>query len=450
MRVHLKDYRSLLITYLKPQLSRVGMLALLLCGDIVLQLVNPQLLRMFIDGVSSAGVQTALLGIAFLFILVALLQQCVKVFVTYLSEQVSWSATNALRVDLALHLVRLDLSFHKQHTPGELLERVDGDVTTLANFFSQFVVRILGNLLLLLGVLTVLLFQDWRAGLALITFSLLALLAIASVRNVATKHWTTFRQTSADLYGFLEERLTGTEDIRSSGARSYVLHRLYTYTRARFRAALRARVTSIITWSMPMLSTIVGTIVAFLLIAWLYRGGSMTLGMAFVIYYYTQLIFQPIQALSDQLNDFQTASAGMVRIRELFQLQSQLTDGPGVTFRSGPLALEFDAVSFGYGEEKMVIEDLSFHLEPGQILGLLGRTGSGKTTLTRLLFRLYDPDKGTILLDGHSLHLAQRGQLCQHIGMVTQDVQLFHASVRDNLTFFDKSIDDTRILHALD
>lgn len=450
MHNHVKDYRSLLITYLKPQLPRVGTLALLLCGDIVLQLLNPQLLRMFIDGVSSAVMQTNLLGIALVFILVALLQQGVKIIETYLGEQVSWTATNALRVDLALHLVRLDLSFHKLHTPGELLERVDGDVTTLANFFSQFVIRILGNLLLLLGVLIVLLFQDWRAGLVLFAFSLLAVFAIHSVRNISTRHWKAFRQASADLYGFLEERLTGTEDIRSSGARSYVINRLYTYTRARFQVAFRARMISMIPWSMPILSTIVGTIVAFLMIAWLYSRGSMTLGMAFVIYYYTQLVFQPIQALSDQLNDFQTASAGMVRIRELFQLQSQLTDGPGVTFQSGPLSLEFEHVSFGYGEEKMVIEDISFRLEPGHVLGLLGRTGSGKTTLTRLLFRLYDPDKGTIYLDGHDLRLAQRSELCQRIGMVTQDVQLFHASVRDNLTFFNKSIEDTRILQALE
>jgi len=450
MRIQLKDYRSLLLTYLKPQISRAWLLALLLCGDIALQLINPQLLRIFIDSVTSTSIPATLLGVALLFMLVALLQQFVKIAVTYLSELVSWTATNALRVDLTLHLVRLDLSFHKHHTPGELIERVDGDVTNLANFFSQFVVRIFGNLLLLLGVLIVLAFQDWRACLILTAFTLVALLAMNSVRNVATKHWKAFRQTSADLYGFLEERLTGTEDIRSSGAQPYVLRRLYTYTRERFFSARRARIASVITWSMPIMSTVVGTLVSFLLIAWLYRSASMSLGMAFLIYYYTQLIFQPINSLTEQLDDFQKASAGVVRIHELLQFKAQLQDGPGISFPPGPLAIEFDAVSFGYGEEEMVVEDLSFRLEPGQVLGLLGRTGSGKTTITRLLFRLYDPDQGSIRLGEHDLRQACQQDLCNSIGMVTQDVQLFHATVRDNLTFFDQAIADSRILHALE
>ena len=139
-----------------------------------------------------------------------------------------------------------------------------------------------------------------------------------------------------------------------------------------------------------------------------------------------------------------------MRITELFQEKSQLEDGSGVSFPPGPLSVQFEGVSFGYGEEEMVIEDLSFALQPGQILGLLGRTGSGKTTLTRLLFRLYDPACGRILLGGHELPQARRSDLRHMIGMVTQDVQLFHATVRDNLTLFDKSIEDTRILHALE
>lgn len=447
--MHLQEYRTLLVQYLKPVARLVWILALLLCFDTALQLVNPQLLRIFIDAVTISGFQMGLLLIAGLFMLVALLQQVIKIAATYYSQRVGWSATNALRSDLALHLVRLDLSFHKLHTPGELIERVDGDVNDLTNFFSQFVIRILGNLLLLVGVLVVLTIQDWRAGVTLTVFAVIALLAMSCVRNVATKYWKAFRQSSAELFGFLEERLTGTEDIRSSGAQAYVLRRLYSHTRQRFLTARRARVTSVIIWGTSIMSFIMGTIVAFALIALLYNAGSMTLGMAFLIYYYTQLIFQPIQALSDQLNDFQKASAGLSRIRELLQVKSELKDGPGVDFAEGALSVEFDHVSFGYGEEEMVLKDVSFRLEPGEVLGLLGRTGSGKTTITRLLFRLYDPATGTIRLGGHDLRAAKRSDLRQTVGMVTQDVQLFHASVRDNLTFFDDSIEDSRIMQVL-
>jgi ATP-binding cassette subfamily B protein len=450
MHIPLGEYRQLLVTYLAPQRRRVALLTLCLLGGIGLQLLNPQLLRAFIDAVTSPHVPSFLVQIALLFIGVALVQQLVTIVATYLSERVGWTATNALRVDLALHLLRLDLSFHKEYTPGALIERVDGDVTALANFFSQFVIRIFGNLLLLVGILIVLMWIDWRVSLALILFAVIVLFALLAVRNIATPHWKAFREASANLYGFLEERLTGTEDIRSNGAQSYMLRRLFTHTRERLRTAWRARLIGAVPWGLPILFFAGGNLLAFVLAAWLYRAGAMTLGTAFIIYYYTLLIYQPIMGIMQEIEDFQLASAGLVRIRELLQAKSKLEDGPGVTFPIGPLAVEFEDVNFGYGEEEMVIKDLSFRIEPGKVLGLLGRTGSGKTSLTRLIFRLYDPATGIVRLGEQDLRFAAIIDLRKRIGMVTQDVQLFHATVRDNLTFFEKSISDEHILQVLE
>jgi ATP-binding cassette, subfamily B, bacterial len=449
VHIHLKDYRQLLATYLKPQLSRVVLLTLLLFGDIALQLVNPQLLRLFIDTITFSGPQGVLLPIALLFIGVALAQQGVKVWAAYVSERVGWIATNALRIDLTLHLLRLDLSFHKLHTPGELIERVDGDISTLATFFSQFVIQVLGNLLLLIGIILVLSFQDWRAALALGISTLLLLVAVNALRNISIPHWNIFRQSSAELYGFLEERISGTEDIRSSGAQAYMLRRLYHYTRTRLRTGRKARIISTIPWNVPNFMFALMTFAAFFLIARFYRDGTMTLGMAFLIYFYTQLISQPINAISHQIEDFQQASAGIVRIRELLGIESKLKEGPGVAFPPGALSLACENVSFGYGEAEIVIKNLSFRLEPGEVLGLLGRTGSGKTTITRLVARLYDPEEGVIRLGGRDLRSASFADLRKAIGMVTQDVQLFHATVRNNLTFFDHTIEDSRIISAL-
>lgn len=447
--MHSKNYRELLARYLLPYWPQIALTALLLGGDIALQLLNPQLLRIFIDDISNAGISAGLTGIAALFISVAILQQIVKIGATYVSERLGWNTTNALRVDLTRHLLYLDMSFYKKHTPGSLIERVDGDITAMANFFSQFVVKVLGNLLLLAGILVVLLLQDWRIGLAFTGMTLLSLLVILSVRNVAVGSWKTFRQASADLYGFLEERITGTEDIRASGAHAYILNRFYHYARTRLRTARKARLLSAIVWCSPMIPTGIATVASFVLILWFYQAGAMTLGMAFLIYFYTRLIFQPLDTLTEQLDDFQKANAGFVRINELMRVTSELEDGPGVDFSSNSLTIEFDHVSFGYGEEEMVVRDLTFTLAPGEVLGLLGRTGSGKTTITRLLSRMYDPAQGTIRLAGHDLRQACLADLRSTIGMVTQNVQLFHASIRDNLTFFDSTITDEHILEAL-
>ena len=227
MKVPARHYRNLLVTYLTPQWRRVVILALVLCGGIALQLINPQIMRSFIDAATSRSTDVNLAALAVLFIGVALVQQALAVVATYFSERVGWTATNALRADLALHCLQLDLSFHKERTPGELIERIDGDVTTLADFFSQLVVQVLGGLLLLIGVLAMLWTVNWRVGLALTLFACVVLAVMMRVRTLATPYWEADRQASAELFGYVEERLAGTVDIRSSGAQPYVMRRLY-------------------------------------------------------------------------------------------------------------------------------------------------------------------------------------------------------------------------------
>jgi ABC-type multidrug transport system fused ATPase/permease subunit len=429
-------------------------LAILLFASIGLQLLNPQILRVFIDTVTDPSAQGNLVGIAVLFLGLAVLQQVFNVAATWASERVAWTATNALRSDLTLHCLRLDLSFHKARTPGELIERIDGDVTALANFFSQFVVQVLGSALLLIGVIGVLWVIDWRIGAVLTIFAFFALGIMLSLRTIATGFWRAHRQASAALYGFIEEHLAGTVDIRANGAQPYAMRRLYEFMRVRFQTGRMARIISSIPWSVPSLAEAIGIGISFALAATLYGAGGITLGTAFLVYFYTQALFQPLHMISNQLDDFQKASAGAVRVQELMNTRSALTDGIITEFAPSPIVVEFNNVTFAYeadgdGKADTVLHDLSFRIAPGEVLGLLGRTGSGKTTVTRLLLRLYDPTEGSITMQGVELRDAQLAGLRRRIGVVTQDVQLFRGTIRDNITFFDRLIPDERIWAAL-
>jgi ATP-binding cassette subfamily B protein len=149
--------------------------------------------------------------------------------------------------------------------------------------------------------------------------------------------------------------------------------------------------------------------------------------------------------LTQQAESIQTIGASTERLADLRRVKTKIEDGPGVDMPSGPLSLTFDGVCFGYVEDEQVLDNLSFGLEPGTVMGLLGRTGSGKTTLARLIFRLYDSTAGQIALGGVAVRDARLGDLRRRVAIVTQDVQLFQASVRDNLTFFDHSVPDERI-----
>ena len=449
MSIPLKEYGALLAKYLKTQKLRMVLLSILLLGGIGLQLINPQIVRYFIDTASSQSDLGALVAAALTFLGIALATQVVKVLATYVGENVGWTATNMLRVDLALHCLLLDMPFHKTHTPGEMIERIDGDVTALSKFFSQFVIQVLGNILLMAGVLVMLYLEDWRIGLALTVFVVGALIGLNATRNIAIEAMDGERQASADLFGFLEERLSGLSDIRANGAGAHVMRGMYRLMRELYRRGRKAWEMDARLWVITIGLFTTGTVIALTVGASLFQAGLITIGTMYLLCQYIEMLRMPLDMLTDQLRDLQKAGAGIGRVRKLFDTSVDITDGPGVSFPEGPLAVTFDSVSFGYGEEEMVLKDLSFHLEPGRVLGLLGRTGSGKTTMTRLLFRLYDPAEGAILLGNRPIAVAKLDDLRRHIGMVTQDVQLFAATVRDNLTLFDPSIPDERILEVL-
>jgi ABC-type multidrug transport system fused ATPase/permease subunit len=263
------------------------------------------------------------------------------------------------------------------------------------------------------------------------------------------------RQAHALLFGFLEERLAGLEDIRANGAGAYVALRFAQLQRDVYHKALKAEMSHALT---DMLSTgffALAYVGALGLGAWLFQANAITVGTIFLVVRYTQMLREPMQQLTRQLQELQRASAGIVRIRELLNLRRQVQDGRGECLPPGALSVEFCDVSFEYedgagnGADARVLHDLSFSLPPGQTLGLLGRTGSGKTTLTRLLLRLYDPTAGEIRLGGVDIRAARLHELRRAMGMVTQDVQLFGATLRDNLTLFEAGISDEKILRAL-
>jgi ABC-type multidrug transport system fused ATPase/permease subunit len=463
------NYRRLLSTYLRPQRGRVVGLAALLIGSIGLQLLNPQIIRTFIDATQTPGAGETLLLAALAFLGIGVAQRIVALATTYLSLNVGWKATNALRSDLTLHCLRLDMPFHKTHTPGELIERVDGDVTLLASFFAQFVVQVIGNAVLVVAVLLLLFREDWRAGLALTAFALVVLAALAALQNFGVRRVAASRQAEAEQFGFLEERFAGTEEIRGVGAEGYVLHRLYGLMRTVLHAGRRSSLAQSLGFVVTNFLFITGYGLGLALGALLYQQGNVTIGSAFLIVYYVGMLAEPLEHIRWQAQDLQKATAGINRIQELFRLRPQVVETGAAPLPGGALAVTFDHVSFAYDDgpganggsavpaaddvpaagPDRVLHDVSFALPPGRVLGVLGRTGSGKTTITRLLFRLYDPAAGRIGLGGVDIRDVGFADLRARVGMVTQDVQLFQASVRDNIAFFNPRVDEAAVRRVL-
>jgi ABC-type multidrug transport system fused ATPase/permease subunit len=518
------SWARFLWAYLQPFAGRFGLLAALLFGGIGLQLLAPQLVRGFIDATAAHADQRQLLALALLALGAAVVNQIATAVVTYVGQDVGWAATNLLREDLAGHLLGLDMRYHNAHTPGEFIERIDGDLSNLSTFFSILILKVVGSACLLLGTLVLVWLADWRVGVALTLFVGAAFATIVKMRSVAVPAGIEEREVSATFLGFLEERLAGVEDIRVNGGGAYTMDRFYVAMRRWFAQSVSAWTRRSSIWTVTTLLFALGMALTLGLSAYLYLVAHLiTLGTVYLFFQYTVMLEGPIEQITQQLQEFQKAASSLIRVRKLMRLEPTIRDGataaatgPATDERANPAhaqpaerrddarsdvsnrrrpvlwrslqarfqppgvpaagtipaapgehtvarrtntshtpfrapAVRFDHVTFAYqpGEEP-VLHDIDFALPPGQILGLLGRTGSGKTTISRLLCRLYDTTEGAIRLDGVDVRELPLAALRRRIGVVTQDVQLFQATVRENLTFFDPRIADERILRVVD
>jgi ATP-binding cassette subfamily B protein len=202
-------------------------------------------------------------------------------------------------------------------------------------------------------------------------------------------------------------------------------------------------------WISVVIIFALGNIVAFGIGGYLWLKGIVTIGTVYLIFYYTELLNRPIEQIRFQLQDLQVAGASIARVKELFAMNSKLKDGSDILQCNGPISMCINNLYFEYEKDVPVLNDISLELQPGKVLGLLGRTGSGKTTLARLVVRLFDPESGEIYIDNKLLSSIQIKYLREHIAYVTQDVQLFNATIRQNLTLFNEHISDEAIINAI-
>ncbi|MNZ41989.1 putative multidrug resistance ABC transporter ATP-binding/permease protein YheH [compost metagenome] len=440
----------MLKTYLKPQGWIIAVFSSLLLIGILFQLINPQIIRYFLDSATQNSSTNQLIFAAILFIGFSFAQQGITLLASYLGENVGWVATNHLRKDVAKHVLNLDMTFHKSHTPGSIIERMDGDINALTNFFSSFFINLIGNFLLMLGVIILLFRESWMIGTAMSVFIVAAYYVIQRIRRFSAPFWDKLRDISSDFYGFLSEHLESTEETRANGATKYVMSKFFKILRKWLPVRVGAFLSFGLIWITTILIFTVGNATSIGISSFLWDNGFLSVGTIYMIFYYTELLVKPIEKLRTQMEDLQRADASINRIKELLNTKPKIVDGAGVALPQGAFSIKYENVSFGYEENSTILHNVNITIQKGSVLGVVGRTGSGKTTFARLLLRFYDPINGSIRIDDMDLRDMKLKELRKRIGYVTQQVEIFQASVKDNLTLFDNSIPDKHIINVLE
>lgn len=441
-----------LTRYLRTRIGGTVLLSVLLLVSTAVAVISPQFLRRFIDEAEAGALVPALVGAAVAYMLFALLAEALQLAADYQGARLAWSTTNELRTDLTRHCLGLDMSFYERHSGGELIERIDGDVDKLANFCSRMFPLIASNLLLLAGIGVALVVQDWRIGLCYVPLVVGSVVLLRRLVGGAIPAAAAQRAAGATLLGFLEEHFGGLEDVRANGAGGHVRRRFWLHAATLVSAVRRAALLGVRWPAAAQGLASLGLVLALLAGGLLYFTGQVTLGGAYLFVVYAGMLQSPLMTIVVQMRDLDEAFGALRRISDLFAEQGGIADGaehlPAPSGRTG-VALELDAVSFRYVPDDFALRDISIRLAPGERLAVVGRTGAGKSTLARLLFRFADPATGRILLDGHDTRELTIDSLRRQVGLVSQEVQLFHATVRDNVTLFDPDVPDADVVRAL-
>jgi ATP-binding cassette subfamily B protein len=458
MKIPLTKYWILLRKYLAPYRTSIVILSVFLLLSTSLQLINPQIIKYYIDtfGLLDEGLislnqtKAILFEAAILYIIIAVIQQILYVLSVYISVRLSWNTTNQVRSDLASHCLNLDMSFHNKYSSGKMVERIDGDITTLSNFFSQFSIMLVANAILIFGVQVAFFLEDIRIGVVFSVFTVATMIILYKIWNIASPYWKDVRQKSADLMGFVEEGLSGKEDIRAMGGQEYILKRFHHISKKEYDTGIKAIFIGRLVQITIMLFVTFGTTLVYVVGIPLFEQEIISFGTIFLLISYTELLFRPIIQIIRQLQDLSQADASIDRIDEFFKTTTKIKDHGKAEFSpEGEPSIKFENISFDYVTEKSVLRNISFSIEPGKSLGLIGKTGCGKTTISRMLFRLYDPKTGKISINGINHQEYTLESLRRNIAYVTQKVELFQASLRDNITFFDQSVPDEKILEVI-
>lgn len=413
--------------------------------------LRPYLTKVGIDSYIIKQDEEGLVMIIGVILTVLLLHAGLQYITSIMLQRIGQKVLFNIRMEVFNHIQSLSLRSYDTTPVGRLVTRVTNDIEALNELFTSGVVTIFSDILLIAFIISFMLATSWEV--TLVTIGVLPLLIIATVifRKKVRVVYSETRRLIGKLNAFLNEYITGITTIQ-----------LYSQEKSRFdefddiNTEHRDVQLKTITYYASFFPVVEFTsALALALILWYTSShifeGTMSLGMLIAFTQYAEMFFRPIRDLTEKYNTLQSAVAAAERIYDILDTPIPMKDEPHATeMQTFSDAITFDHVTFGYVADKAVLHDISFTVKKGQMIALVGATGSGKSSIVNLLCRFYDPQTGSITIDGHDIRTFTKASLRSHIALVLQDVFLFSRSVADNISLGNPSISRASIEQAAD
>lgn len=440
-----------LLNFIRPYKLQFGLLIFLTLFTAVIVPIRPYIIQLTLDNEVANGDYKGLMNMIYLLFGLLVLQAIVQYLHTYLSGWVGQYIIKDIRVKLYEHLINLRLSFFDKTPIGRLVTRVISDIETLSEVFSQGLAAIVGDLLQLFFIIGFMLYADWKLALiSLITFPIM-LFATYVFKEKIKVSFNEVRNAVSNLNTFVQEHVTGMSIVQIFNSEKSELKKFKSINEEHKKANVR----SVLYYSIyfPVAEIVSATGIGLLI--WYGAKAALheevtgvSIGMLIAFIMYIQLFFRPVRQIADRFNTLQLGIVSTSRILNLLDNKDFVADEGSYEPEQFKGKVEFKNVWFAYEEENYVLKDVSINVEPGQTIAIVGATGAGKSSIINLLSKLYEINKGQILLDGIDLSEYKLAYLRKQIGVVLQDVFLFSDSILTNITLGNKELTEDSIKQA--
>ncbi len=382
-------------------------------------------------------------------VLIAVLSAIATYIDNYFTESVGQYVAHDLRMRTYEHLQRLSLGFYNQHQIGTLLSTITTDIQTIQGFASSSTLNIFIDLWTIIAMLGLMFWMNWDFTLIALAVTPFLLFFVSRFKKAVKKATKEVRKEQSEIVAVVQQGLESMQVVKAFGRESMEQTELHDVSEATVGAALKARKVK------AMLSPVVTITVALCTAVVLWRGaalilaGVMTVGALTVYLSYLSKFFKPVKDLATTTNAIAQAAVGVERVRAILEADTVIPQKEdAIDPRPFKGDIVFDHVSFGYSVDATILGDVSFHIKAGQLVGVVGPTGSGKSTVVSLIPRFYDPSGGRVLIDGTDVRDFQLKGLREQIGYVLQDTVLFRGTILENIAFGRPSATRAEIVEA--
>ncbi len=369
-------------------------------------------------------------------VLIAIIGSVASYIDNYYTESVGQWVAHDLRMRTYHHLQRLSLAYYDSHQTGQLLSTITDDIQTIQSFASSATLGIFVDLLTIVGMLGLMFWLNWDFALVAVGVTPFLLLFVSRFKRAVKKATHEVRHRQSDIVAVVQQGLESMRVVKAFGRQDLEQEALSEVSHATVDAALKARRVK------SMLSPVVTVTVALCTAFVLWRGasliliGTMTAGALTVFLSYLNKFFKPVQDLAKMTNAIAQAAVGVERIQAILETDTIIPEHPDAREPGATRGeITFDHVAFGYNKDEPVLKDVSFTIKQGQLVGVVGTTGGGKSTVVSLIPRFYDPTSGCVRIDGVDIREYKLHPLRDQIGFVLQDTVLFRGTIRDNIAY---------------